>query len=63
MDCVTCCITAIPYVGTVILLPVHVLFMSFLLLFVRQFGPDYDVWIAIPEPTATTTSEPPPLPS
>ena len=48
--CATCCIVAIPYVGTVILLPVFVLLRSFSLLFLRQFGPEYDVW---------TTSMPP----
>src|SRR4030095_6937599 len=48
--CATCCIVAIPYVGTVILLPVFVLLRSFSLLFLRQFGADYDVW---------TTSMPP----
>jgi hypothetical protein len=42
--CATCCIAAIPYVGTVILLPVFVFFRSFSLMFLRQFGPDYDVW-------------------
>jgi hypothetical protein len=42
--CATCCIVAIPYLGTVILLPVFVLLRSFSLLFLRQFGPDYDVW-------------------
>lgn len=42
--CATCCIAAIPYVGTVILLPLFVLLRSFSLLFIRQFGPDYDVW-------------------
>lgn len=42
--CLTCCITAIPYVGTVILLPAHVFFGAYLLLFLRQFGPDFDVW-------------------
>jgi hypothetical protein len=42
--CATCCIAAIPYVGTVILLPVFVLLRFFSLLFLRQFGPDYDVW-------------------
>jgi hypothetical protein len=44
VTCFTCCIAAIPYVGTVILLPVFVVFRSFSLLFLRQFGPDYDVW-------------------
>lgn len=62
--CVTCCITAIPYVGTVILLPVFVLLRSFSLLFLRQFGSDYDVWaghnpIAM---VAAGTSSPPPIP-
>jgi len=55
--CVTCCIAAIPYVGTVILLPIFVLLRSFLLCFLRQFGPDYDAWAGIAQ------AEPPPLPA
>jgi len=54
--CLTCCVTAIPYIGTVILLPIPVLLQSFTLLFVRQFGPDYDAWGNITPP------EPPPVP-
>ncbi|HEY7002545.1 MAG TPA: hypothetical protein VH330_12470 [Candidatus Udaeobacter sp.] len=42
--CATCCVAALPYIGTVILLPVFVLLRSFSLVFLRQFGPDYDVW-------------------
>jgi hypothetical protein len=42
--CVTCCIAAIPYIGSVILLPISVTLYGFTLLFLRQFGPDYDVW-------------------
>lgn len=61
--CLTCCILAIPYVGTVILLPAHVFFMSFLLLFMRQFGPEYDVWANVPAVQSTTPAiEPPPQP-
>ncbi len=48
--CVTCCIAAIPYVGTVILLPVPVTLVAFSLLFLRQFGPDYDVWASFVPP-------------
>jgi len=48
--CATCCIAAIPYVGTVILLPLFVLLRSFSLLFIRQFGPDYDVWASFIPP-------------
>jgi hypothetical protein len=69
--CLTCCITAIPYVGTVILLPIFVLLRSFSLLFLRQFGPDYDVWAEIPQVEPPSISPPappnppsvPPLPS
>ena len=41
--CLTCCLAALPYVGTVILLPVFVCMRAFGLFFIRQFGPDYDV--------------------
>ena len=44
VTCATCCIAAVPYVGTVILLPISVTLGAFVLLFLRQFGPDYDVW-------------------
>ena len=67
LACVTCCIAAIPYVGTVLLLPVHVFMMSYLLLFVRQFGPEYDAWgnlaVETPPPGDRPSSEPPPLPA
>ena len=78
LTCVTCCLTALPYIGTVILLPVHVLLMSHMLLFVRQFGADYDAWGTLPPeptlppvdqppiqepPTDQPPSEPPPLPA
>ncbi|HEV2045015.1 MAG TPA: hypothetical protein VGQ95_00275 [Chthoniobacterales bacterium] len=59
--CATCCIAAIPYVGTVVLLPVFVVLRSFSLRFLRQFGPDYDVWATLPQPEAPAI--PPPLPA
>jgi hypothetical protein len=67
VTCVTCCIAAIPYLGTVIMLPAYVFFMSYLLLFVRQFGPEYDAWanILAVEPAAPAIEppnvEPPPV--
>jgi hypothetical protein len=48
--CATCCVAALPYIGTVILLPVFVLLRSFSLVFLRQFGPDYDVWATFMPP-------------
>ena len=64
--CVTCCLAVIPYVGTVILLPVFVCLRSFGLCYLRQFGPGYDVWATLPAPPTSPsppTSEAPPLPS
>ena len=72
--CATCCIAALPYIGNVILLPIFILFRSFSLLFLRQFGADYDVWAGcvppeylpifsgapVPPPTTPPLSPPPP---
>jgi hypothetical protein len=60
---VTCCLALLPYIGTVILLPLFVCLRAFGLRFIRQFGPDYDVWAGIPEASPTPPSIPPPLPS
>lgn len=47
--CITCCcagcILAIPYIGTVLMLPVFVFKRSYSLLYFRQFGPGFDVFI------------------
>jgi hypothetical protein len=61
--CLTCCLAALPYVGTVILLPVFVCLRAFGLRFIRQFGPDYDVWSAMSEASTAAPATPPPLPS
>jgi hypothetical protein len=50
VTCATCCTAAIPYVGTVILLPISVTLGAFPPLFLRQFGPDYDVWASFMPP-------------
>jgi len=63
VTCATCCIAAIPYVGTVILLPLPVTFGAFSLLFLRQFGPDYDVWAGFMPPEFLPVLMPPPAPS
>jgi hypothetical protein len=56
--CVTCCIAALPYVGTVILLPVVMFLFAYPLCFIRQFGDPYDVWAVVkpaepPQPPPT----------
>jgi len=63
VTCATCCIAAIPYVGTVILLPIPVTLGAFSLLFLRQFGPDYDVWAGFMPPESSPGLLPPPAPS
>src|SRR2546423_7327799 len=70
VTCLTCCLASLPYIGTVIVLPVPAFFRSFSLLFLRQFGPDWDVWkkILVPETTApppvqTIVPAPPPAPT
>jgi len=39
--CMTCCIVLLPFVGTVILLPLLVFLRAYPLYFLSQFGPDY----------------------
>jgi hypothetical protein len=42
--CIACCIFAIPYVGTVALLPVHVFGRSYSLYYLRQYDAAFDVF-------------------
>lgn len=44
--CVAGCLLAIPYVGSVLLLPMTVFFRAFSLSFLAQFGPSWDVFQA-----------------
>jgi hypothetical protein len=60
--CLTCCIAAIPYIGTVLLLPIPVTLHGFSLLFLRQFGSDYDVWANFIPPEFSTILLTPPAP-
>jgi hypothetical protein len=60
--CLTCCVAAVPYLGTVILLPIYVCLRAFGLLFLKQFGSDYDVWAGLP-PGPDISVPPPPLPT
>lgn len=59
--CLTCCLAAIPYLGTVILLPVVMLLYTFPLSFLRQFGDAYDVWAVLPPPTEPPPPQVPPV--
>jgi hypothetical protein len=61
--CMTCCIGGLPYISTVILLPAIVCLAAYKLLFIRQFGDQYDVWATIVAPPPTTEPLPPPASS
>ena len=56
--CATCCIGAFPYISTVLLLPAIVWLAAFRLLFLRQFGDQYDAWAAAGGMTAPVTTSP-----
>ena len=42
--CCAACLFALPYVGTVILLPVHVFIRSYSLYYLAQYGRELDVF-------------------
>ena len=59
--CCAACILVIPYIGTVLLLPILVFDRSYSLLYFRQFGPQFDVFgpspeIAAPQPDLPESS-------
>lgn len=55
--CVTCCVAAVPYIGTVILLPLVMFLFTYPLCFIRQFGDPYDVW-AVVRPATLPAADP-----
>jgi hypothetical protein len=64
VTCASCCLAALPYIGTVILLPVFVCLRAFTLAFLRQFGPDYDAWVSfMPAEFVPILSGAPPAPN
>jgi MFS family permease len=56
----TCCIVLLPYVGTVILLPVWVLYRAYSVEFLAQFHPDFDLFAAAHSDTLMEPEDPPP---
>jgi hypothetical protein len=60
--CFTCCLAALPYLGTVVLLPALVYIKCFSLDVLAQFGPEYDVFtVDVPpvDPGAPSPLPPP----
>ena len=56
--CTAGCLMAIPFIGTVLLLPILIFKRSYSLFYLAQYGPEYDVFpapAAVPAPTAQPT--------
>ncbi|MCX5644050.1 MAG: hypothetical protein NTZ17_05115 [Phycisphaerae bacterium] len=51
--CCAACLFALPYIGTVILLPLHVFGRSYSLYYLAQYGPEFNVFEPSPGPAAT----------
>ena len=62
LTCCFCCLALVPYIGTVVVLPVLVFKRSYPLYFLRQFGPQYDVFPPEPAPPGPSVAglQPPP---
>jgi len=56
--CLTCCIAVVPYVGSVILLPLTVFMQAYPLYFIEQFGPSWRVFPPDKLPPATDPTTP-----
>ena len=56
--CLTCCIAVIPYIGSVILLPLTVFVQAYPLYFIEQFGPSWRVFPPDKPPPVTDSTTP-----
>jgi hypothetical protein len=60
VTCLTCCVGGFPYISTVLLLPAIVWLAAYRLLFIRQFGDEYDAWAVIAPPAVEVPVPPAP---
>jgi hypothetical protein len=60
--CCAGCLFAIPYLGTVLLLPVLLFDRSYSLHYLAQFGPEYDAFAPLGPPSAPPAPPPTPAP-
>ena len=61
--CLTCCVAALPYIGTVILLPLYVFHRSYSLYFLSQFSADFEVLAPAAPRRSVVPPEPPATPA
>jgi hypothetical protein len=60
--CIAACFLALPFVGTVLLLPILIFKRSYSLYYLAQYGPEYDVFPKPPTPPAAP-AQPNPFPA
>jgi hypothetical protein len=62
---VTCCCAAcflmVPYIGTVVMLPILVWRRAYSLLYLSQYGPEFNVFVPKPTPIVVPTASIPPI--
>ena len=46
--CIACCLSALPFIGTVLLLPVLIFKRAYSLYYLAQYGPQFDVFPPAP---------------
>ena len=63
LGCATCCIGFLPYLGTVITLPLHLFDRCYSVYFLEQFGPEYRLFGEIDAPPDASSFDPPPYPA
>jgi hypothetical protein len=56
--CLTCCIAGLPYIGSVIMLPLSVFLQSYPLYFIEQFGPEWEIFPRFAEPAEANDAPP-----
>jgi hypothetical protein len=58
--CATCCIAGLPFIGTVILLPLPVFQRAYSVYFLEQFGADWEVFPSAHKPQGLIFEDLPP---
>ena len=61
--CITCCIAGLPYISSVVFLPILVFLRAYALFFLQQMGGGWNLFGEQPAPTPAPTPAPPPAPA
>lgn len=62
VTCLTCCIAGLPYISSVVFLPVLVFFRCYTLCFLEQLGPEWRLWEEAPPAVVSVSAAAPAAP-